>query len=83
MNNLMNVKEEKLRGRHRDTHTALQWLRQNRNRFNGNVYEPMLLVVSASHLQTPVLSVECTSLICCSLMSSTVAHVNAKELIFF
>ncbi|CAG07476.1 unnamed protein product, partial [Tetraodon nigroviridis] len=46
MNNLMNVKEEKLRGRHRDTHAALQWLRQNRNRFNGNVYEPMLLVIN-------------------------------------
>lgn len=71
MNNLMNVKEEKLRGRHRDTHAALQWLRQNRNRFNGNVYEPMLLVVSPSHSQTPVLvvSVECISLICSSLMS--------------
>lgn len=55
MNNLMKVKEEKLRGRHRDTHAALQWLRQNRNRFKGNVYEPMLLEVSRSHLQTPVL----------------------------
>lgn len=51
----MKVKEEKLRGRHRDTHAALQWLRQNRNRFKGNVYEPMLLEVSRSHLQTPVL----------------------------
>uniref|UniRef100_A0A674MAU8 Structural maintenance of chromosomes protein 5 n=1 Tax=Takifugu rubripes TaxID=31033 RepID=A0A674MAU8_TAKRU len=46
MNNLMKVKEEKLRGRHRDTHAALQWLRQNRNRFRGNVYEPMLLEIN-------------------------------------
>lgn len=42
----MNAKEEKLMGRHRDTHTALQWLRQNRDQFTGNVYEPMMLVVS-------------------------------------
>lgn len=47
MNNMMNAKEEKLRGRHRDTHEALQWLRQNRDKFDGNVHEPMMLVVSA------------------------------------
>lgn len=46
MNNMMNAKEEKLRGRHRDTHAAIQWLRQNRNMFTGNVYEPVMLVVS-------------------------------------
>uniref|UniRef100_A0A8C4H0D2 Structural maintenance of chromosomes protein 5 n=1 Tax=Dicentrarchus labrax TaxID=13489 RepID=A0A8C4H0D2_DICLA len=34
MNNMMNAKEEKLRGRHRDTYTALMWLRQNRQLFN-------------------------------------------------
>ena len=46
MNNMMNVKEEKLKGRHRDTHAAIQWLRQNRQLFEGNVHEPMMLVVS-------------------------------------
>ncbi|KAE8293747.1 Structural maintenance of chromosomes protein 5 [Larimichthys crocea] len=46
MNNMMNAKEEKLRGRHRDTHTALQWLRQNKELFVGNVHEPMMLVIS-------------------------------------
>uniref|UniRef100_A0A669F121 Structural maintenance of chromosomes protein 5 n=1 Tax=Oreochromis niloticus TaxID=8128 RepID=A0A669F121_ORENI len=46
MNNMMNAKEEKLRGRHRDTHTALQWLRQNKQLFRGNVYEPMMLVIN-------------------------------------
>lgn len=50
INNLMNAKEEKLRGRHKDTHTALLWLRQNRLLFVGNVYEPMMLVVSPSQL---------------------------------
>lgn len=48
MNNMMNAKEEKLRGRHRDTHAALQWLRKNRDLFGGNVHEPMMLVVSLS-----------------------------------
>ncbi|XP_059189249.1 structural maintenance of chromosomes protein 5 [Centropristis striata] len=46
MNNMMNAKEEKLRGRHRDTHTALQWLRQNKQLFQGNVHEPMMLVIN-------------------------------------
>ncbi|XP_042347147.1 structural maintenance of chromosomes protein 5 [Plectropomus leopardus] len=46
MNNMMNAKEEKLRGRYRDTHTALQWLRENRQLFNGNVHEPMMLVIN-------------------------------------
>ena len=42
----MKAKEDKLKGRHKDTYTAIQWLRQNRQLFNGNVHEPMLLVVS-------------------------------------
>ncbi|KAK2851334.1 hypothetical protein Q5P01_007610 [Channa striata] len=46
MNNMMNAKEEKLRGRHRDTHGAIQWLRQNRHQFTGNVHEPMMLVIN-------------------------------------
>uniref|UniRef100_A0A4W6CS39 Structural maintenance of chromosomes protein 5 n=1 Tax=Lates calcarifer TaxID=8187 RepID=A0A4W6CS39_LATCA len=46
MNNLMNAKEEKLRGRHKDTHTALQWLRKNKEQFHGNVHEPMMLVIN-------------------------------------
>nr|XP_057941477.1 structural maintenance of chromosomes protein 5 isoform X2 [Doryrhamphus excisus] len=46
MNNMMNIKEEKLRVRHRDTHTALQWLRQNRHLFSGNVHEPIMLVIN-------------------------------------
>ncbi|XP_019716367.1 structural maintenance of chromosomes protein 5 [Hippocampus comes] len=46
MNNMMMVKEEKLRGRHRDTHTAVQWLRQNRHLFTGNVCEPLMLVIN-------------------------------------
>lgn len=50
MNNMMNAKVEKLRGRHRDTHAALQWLRQNKQLFRGNVHEPMMLVVSFTEL---------------------------------
>uniref|UniRef100_A0A3B4FA63 Structural maintenance of chromosomes protein 5 n=1 Tax=Pundamilia nyererei TaxID=303518 RepID=A0A3B4FA63_9CICH len=46
MNNMMNAKVEKLRGRHRDTHAALQWLRQNKQLFRGNVHEPMMLVIN-------------------------------------
>ncbi|KAF3696821.1 Structural maintenance of chromosomes protein 5 [Channa argus] len=60
MNNMMNAKEEKLRGRHRDTYTAIQWLRQNRHQFIGNVHEPMMLVInmrdhhSAKYVETHI-----------------------------
>lgn len=46
MNSMMKAKEEKLRGRFRDTYTALQWLRQHRERYSGNVHEPMMLVIN-------------------------------------
>lgn len=50
----MKRKEEMLRNRFRDTHTALLWLRENRHLFEGNVYEPMMLVVSVSLLSVCV-----------------------------
>ncbi|XP_041860564.1 structural maintenance of chromosomes protein 5 [Melanotaenia boesemani] len=46
MNNMMNAKEDKLRGCHRDTYAALMWLRHNRQLFEGNVHEPMMLVIN-------------------------------------
>ncbi|XP_060765097.1 structural maintenance of chromosomes protein 5 isoform X2 [Neoarius graeffei] len=46
LEDMMNRKEEMLRNRFRDTHTALLWLRKNRNLFEGNVYEPMMLVIN-------------------------------------
>uniref|UniRef100_A0A668AGF4 Structural maintenance of chromosomes protein 5 n=1 Tax=Myripristis murdjan TaxID=586833 RepID=A0A668AGF4_9TELE len=49
MNNMMKVKEEKLRSRHRDTHSALEWFRQNRELFTGNVHEPMMLVINVKN----------------------------------
>lgn len=60
MNNMMKAKEEKLRGRHRDTYTALQWLRENRQHFVGNVYEPMMLVVSPrEHFYSTLFNIKC------------------------
>lgn len=50
MNSMMKAKEEKLRGRFRDTYTALQWLRQHRELYSGNVHEPMMLVVSVEQV---------------------------------
>ncbi|TRY71410.1 hypothetical protein DNTS_013707, partial [Danionella cerebrum] len=46
LNDQINIKEEKLRSRFRDTHTALMWLRNNRDIFGGNVHEPMMLVIN-------------------------------------
>ncbi|KAL7975754.1 hypothetical protein Chor_001244 [Crotalus horridus] len=44
--NLMNMKEEKLRVRFRDTHDALMWLRQNRGQFKRSVCDPVLLSIN-------------------------------------
>ncbi|KAF6724658.1 Structural maintenance of chromosomes protein 5 [Oryzias melastigma] len=55
MNNLMNVKEEKLRGRHRDTYSALQWLRQNKSLFQGeiNVKDNRYAKYVENHIRIP------------------------------
>ncbi|XP_034629986.1 structural maintenance of chromosomes protein 5 isoform X1 [Trachemys scripta elegans] len=45
-NNMMNLKEDKLRGRYRDTHNALLWLRENKDRFKRSVCEPMMLAIN-------------------------------------
>uniref|UniRef100_A0A8C9VX67 Structural maintenance of chromosomes protein 5 n=1 Tax=Scleropages formosus TaxID=113540 RepID=A0A8C9VX67_SCLFO len=46
LEDMMKMKEEKLRNKFRDTYDALQWLRQNRSLFEGNVHEPMMLVIN-------------------------------------
>uniref|UniRef100_A0A8C5HFM4 Structural maintenance of chromosomes protein 5 n=1 Tax=Gouania willdenowi TaxID=441366 RepID=A0A8C5HFM4_GOUWI len=51
MDNTIHVKEDKLRSRHKDTYTAVQWLRQNKHLFKGNVYEPMMLVINMKDSQ--------------------------------
>ncbi|XP_053154068.1 structural maintenance of chromosomes protein 5 isoform X2 [Hemicordylus capensis] len=44
--NMMTMKEEKLKGRFRDTHNALMWLRKNRDRFKRRVCDPMMLAIN-------------------------------------
>lgn len=46
LDNMMNLKEDMLRRRFQDTHTALLWLRQNRNRFKRLVCDPMMLAIN-------------------------------------
>ncbi|KAJ8347147.1 hypothetical protein SKAU_G00285480 [Synaphobranchus kaupii] len=46
LQDMMKRKEDALRGRFRDTYNALLWLRNNRQRFQGNVHEPMMLVIN-------------------------------------
>ncbi|XP_074850880.1 structural maintenance of chromosomes protein 5 isoform X4 [Carettochelys insculpta] len=45
-NNMMNLKEDKLRGKYRDTYNALLWLRENKDQFKRIVCEPMMLTVN-------------------------------------
>ncbi|KAM6328979.1 structural maintenance of chromosomes protein 5 isoform 1-T1 [Alca torda] len=46
LNNIMNMKEENLKGRFRDTHSALMWLRKNKDKFKKKVCEPMMLEIN-------------------------------------
>ncbi|XP_061873790.1 structural maintenance of chromosomes protein 5 isoform X2 [Colius striatus] len=46
LNNIMNMKEENLKRRFRDTHSALMWLRNNRDKFKKRVCEPMMLEIN-------------------------------------
>ncbi|XP_033376555.1 structural maintenance of chromosomes protein 5 isoform X2 [Parus major] len=45
LNNIMHMKEENLKMRFRDTHSALMWLRNNKDKFKKKVCEPMMLEV--------------------------------------
>ncbi|XP_050769481.1 structural maintenance of chromosomes protein 5 [Gymnogyps californianus] len=46
LSNIMNMKEENLKGRFRDTHSALMWLRKNKDKFKKKVCEPMMLEIN-------------------------------------
>ncbi|XP_059830738.1 structural maintenance of chromosomes protein 5 [Hypanus sabinus] len=43
LEDMMNFKEAKLRDRFRDTYNAVLWLRENKNKFRGHIYEPIML----------------------------------------
>uniref|UniRef100_A0A8B9VE54 Structural maintenance of chromosomes protein 5 n=1 Tax=Anas zonorhyncha TaxID=75864 RepID=A0A8B9VE54_9AVES len=46
LNNIMSMKEETLRGKYQDTHSALMWLRKNKDKFKKTVCEPIMLVIN-------------------------------------
>lgn len=46
---MKNRRLEFLRNRHRETYNAVMWLRENRDKFSGPVYEPILLQARKSY----------------------------------
>ncbi|NXU45767.1 SMC5 protein, partial [Drymodes brunneopygia] len=46
LNNIMHMKEENLKMRSRDTHSALMWLRKNKDKFKKKTCEPMMLEIN-------------------------------------
>ncbi|NXE96634.1 SMC5 protein, partial [Menura novaehollandiae] len=46
LNNIMHMKEENLKVRFQDTHSALMWLRKNKDKFKKNTCEPMMLEIN-------------------------------------
>ncbi|XP_035414443.1 structural maintenance of chromosomes protein 5 isoform X2 [Cygnus atratus] len=46
LNNIMSMKEETLKGKSQDTHSALMWLRKNKDKFKRTVCEPIMLVIN-------------------------------------
>lgn len=51
------MKEENLKMRFQDTHTALMWLRNNRDKFKKRICEPMMLEVRRFTFHTTLLTV--------------------------
>uniref|UniRef100_A0A8C4QBP7 Structural maintenance of chromosomes protein 5 n=1 Tax=Eptatretus burgeri TaxID=7764 RepID=A0A8C4QBP7_EPTBU len=52
LQNQENMRLEKLRLKYHDTHEAVMWLKQNKGRFQGQVFEPiMLLMRDEKHLR--------------------------------
>ncbi|WAR23390.1 SMC5-like protein [Mya arenaria] len=46
LRNIENQRLEGLRSKHRDTYTAVMWLRENKARFKGIIHEPIMLCVN-------------------------------------
>uniref|UniRef100_A0A8C5U9H7 Structural maintenance of chromosomes protein 5 n=1 Tax=Malurus cyaneus samueli TaxID=2593467 RepID=A0A8C5U9H7_9PASS len=46
LNNIMHMKEENLKVKFRDTHSALMWLRKNKDKFKKKACEPMMLEIN-------------------------------------
>lgn len=46
LEDMKNRRLNSLRGKHRDTYNAVMWLRDNQDKFQGTVYEPILMQVS-------------------------------------
>ncbi|XP_062368984.1 structural maintenance of chromosomes protein 5 [Cinclus cinclus] len=46
LNNIMHMKEENLKMRFRDTHSALMWLRNNKDKFKKTTCGPMMLEIN-------------------------------------
>ncbi|XP_053825121.1 structural maintenance of chromosomes protein 5 isoform X1 [Vidua chalybeata] len=46
LNNIMHMKEENLKMRFQDTHSALMWLRNNKDKFKKRICEPMMLEIN-------------------------------------
>ncbi|GAO47811.1 hypothetical protein G7K_2009-t1 [Saitoella complicata NRRL Y-17804] len=51
LNSVREQRLELLKGWHRDTYEAVQWLRQNKDKFEHEVYEPVYLEVSVSNMR--------------------------------
>ncbi|XP_053322557.1 structural maintenance of chromosomes protein 5 [Spea bombifrons] len=49
--NLMNLKEEKLRKRFADTYNAVVWLKENKDRFQHSVCQPIMLEINMKDQQ--------------------------------
>ncbi|XP_042188662.1 structural maintenance of chromosomes protein 5 isoform X2 [Callorhinchus milii] len=43
LEDMMNIKETRLRDRFRDTYNAILWLRENKDKFKGRIFEPIML----------------------------------------
>lgn len=58
LENVRSKKLEWLRRANQDAYNATMWLRENRGRFHGDVYEPIVLEVCKKHNQCVIFKFE-------------------------
>ena len=76
-----NRRLEKLRQQHKDTYNAIQWLRANKHLFKGDIYEPMMLIVSHEYRIVIHMLYKYTScIICCLINCNFRALLNLQKL---
>ncbi|XP_067886687.1 structural maintenance of chromosomes protein 5 isoform X2 [Heterodontus francisci] len=87
LEDMMHIKETNLRNRFKDTYNAVLWLRQNRNRFRGHIYEPIMLELNvkdsrnAKYIENHISMNDMRAFVCVNMddMDAFLSEVRDKQ----